>query len=68
MNYFLMCCDMPPVVVYEEDKELYYMALSVFDKTEKLDGFEMFLKEEMVKTWERPSSGRKTKGKRMICL
>ena len=68
MNYFLMCCDIPPVVVFEEDKELYYMSLSVFDKTEKLDGFVMFLKEEMVKTWERPSPGKKTKGKRMICL
>lgn len=51
MNYFLMIHDMPPAVIYEEDKETYYLSLAVFDKTEKLDGFIEFLKEETVKTW-----------------
>ena len=43
MNYYLMLHDLPPAVIYEEDKETYYLALAVFDKTEKLDGFVEYL-------------------------
>lgn len=53
MNYYLIAHDYPPVVVYEEDKAAYYMALSLFDKTDKLDGMELFLKSETIKTWEK---------------
>lgn len=51
MNYYLMLHDLPPAVIYEEDKETYYLALAVFDKAEKPDGFVEYLKEETVKTW-----------------
>ena len=51
LNYYLMTHDYPPTIIYGEDKEAYYMALAIFDKTEKIDGFISFLKEETVKTW-----------------
>lgn len=51
LNYYLMTHDYPPTIIYGEDKEAYYMALAIFDKTEKIDGFLSFLKEQTVKTW-----------------
>ncbi|MCC8106822.1 MAG: Fic family protein [Clostridiales bacterium] len=53
LNYYLLTHDYPPLVLFEEDKKTYYMALTVFDKTGKIDGFLAFLREQMVKTWER---------------
>lgn len=51
MNYYLMINNYPPLIIYNEDKQSYYMALAVFDKTSKLDGFIQFIKEETIKTW-----------------
>lgn len=56
LNYYLMTHDYPPVIIYDEDKPTYYMALAVFDKTGKIDGFITFLKEETEKTWTKKSS------------
>lgn len=53
LNYYLMTHGYPPVVLHSEDKKTYYMALTVYDKTGEIDGFKEFLKEEMVKTWEK---------------
>jgi Fic family protein len=53
LNYYLMLNDYPPVVIFNEDKETYYLALEVWDKTDKLDGFKQFIMEETVKTWRR---------------
>ena len=53
LNYYLMTHDYPPAVIYEEDKEQYYMSLAIFDKSEKIDGFIEFLKYETCKTWTR---------------
>lgn len=53
MNYFLMTHNHPPMIIYNEDKQTYYMALSVFDKTEEISGFVRFLKEQTEKTWNR---------------
>ena len=68
MNYFLMTHGLPPVIVFDEDKELYYECLFVFDKTEKLDAFVSFLQDEMIKTWTRENSAREKKGQKFICL
>ncbi len=54
MNYILMTHGLPPTIIYDEDKETYYMGLTVFDKTDKLDGFVNFIKEQTVKTWSVP--------------
>lgn len=67
-NYFLMIHDLPPMVIFDEDKKLYYEALGIFDETEKLDGFVSLLKDQTVKTWtahRHLPSGRK---KTFICL
>lgn len=53
MNYYLMTHDYPPLILHEEDKRTYYLSLTVYDKTGKIDGFIQFLKEQMVKTWEK---------------
>lgn len=53
LNYYLMTHDYPPLILYSEDKRTYYMALAVYDKTRKIPGFIEFLKEQMVKTWEK---------------
>lgn len=53
LNYYLMTHGYPPLVFHIEDKKTYYMALTVFDKTGEISGFVEYLKEQMVKTWER---------------
>lgn len=52
MNYLLMLSNHPPVNIFKEDKETYYMALEVFDRTGEISGFVRFLQEQCVKTWE----------------
>lgn len=59
LNYYLMTHDYPPTIIYNEDKEYYYMALTVFDKTEKLDGFIDFLQKQTEKTWDKTISKKK---------
>ncbi len=51
LNYYLMTHDHPPLIIYDEDKPTYYMALAVFDKTGSIDGFVQFLKEQTAKAW-----------------
>ncbi|WP_022768200.1 Fic family protein [Butyrivibrio sp. NC2007] len=56
LNYILMVAGLPPVVIFDEDKETYFMALEVFDHSDEIDGFVAFIKEQMVKTWVRKGS------------
>lgn len=51
LNYYLMIHDYPPTIIYNEDKDVYYMALEVFDRTGQINGFENFLQEQTEKTW-----------------
>ena len=53
LNYILMVNNLPPAVLFDEDKETYFMALEVFDRSDQIDGFVAFLKEQTVKTWVR---------------
>lgn len=59
LNYYLMTHDYPPTIIYNEDKELYYMGLTVFDKTGQIDGFVKFLQEQSEKTWSEIFSKKK---------
>ena len=52
MNYYLVSHGHPPIIIYNEDKETYYMALEVYNRTEKFDGFVKFLREQTIKTWK----------------
>lgn len=58
MNYYLITHNYPPIIIFSEDKDTYYMALAVFDKTDKIDGFIKFIKEQAVKTWGRKEKKR----------
>jgi Fic family protein len=53
MNYFLMTHDEPPIIVYDEDKRLYYAALEKYDTDESIDELYLFLKDQTCKTWEK---------------
>ena len=59
MNYYLIQHNYPPVVIFNEDKEIYYLALEVYCKTGKLSGVIKFLQEQMVKTWDRKIESRR---------
>jgi len=52
MNYFLMTHSHPPIIVRNENKDLYYKALGVYDKTGSLKEFVQYMMEETVNTWE----------------
>ncbi len=62
LNYILMINNVPPVIIFDEDKETYFMALEVFDHTDRIDGFVAFLKEQTIKTWTRTTP----KGKEFV--
>lgn len=51
MNYYLMCHDHPPVIIYEEDKAAYYAALQAYDESEEMEPMYAFLREQTEKTW-----------------
>ena len=53
MNYYLMTHDHPPIVIYDEDKKIYYECLQKYDETEEIDTLYEFLIYETEKTWEK---------------
>ena len=53
LNYFLMLHNYPPLIIFDEDKNVYYMALEVFDRTGEISGMEKFLQEQTIKTWSK---------------
>lgn len=52
-NYILMINNMPPLIVYDEDKKYYYAALEKYDKEDNIKSMIEFFKYEMEKTWEK---------------
>lgn len=53
MNYYLMTHNHPPLIVYDEDKRMYYEGLKKYDEAEELNPLYEFLKDEAEKTWEK---------------
>ena len=51
-NYYLMIHNHPPLIVYDEDKRLYYKCLQKYDETGELSPLYEFFKYETEKTWE----------------
>lgn len=51
MNYYLMTHDHPPLIIYNEDKRIYYDCLQKYDEAEELNPLYEFLKYETEKTW-----------------
>ena len=52
-NYILMINNVPPLIVYDEDKKYYYAALEKYDKEDDIKSMIEFFKYEMEKTWEK---------------
>lgn len=52
-NYILMINNLPPLIVYDEDKKYYYAALEKFDEEDDLSPMIEFFKYEMEKAWEK---------------
>ena len=52
-NYILMINNMPPLIVYDEDKKYYYAALEKYDKEDDIKSMIVFFKYEMEKTWQK---------------
>ena len=68
MNYYLMTHNHPPLIVYDEDKRLYYDCLQKYDEAEELKPLFKFLKYETCKTWEKAlqlSEGQKSERKNL---
>lgn len=59
MNYYMMIHDYPPVVVFNETKDVYYKALEHYDQTGDINLFVSYVKESMETTWQRRSVDRK---------
>ena len=64
-NYTLMINDLPPIIIYEENKKFYYEALEKFDVDEELEPMVEFFKYEMEKTWEKTLDKYKSKKERI---
>ena len=52
-NYILMINNVPPLIVYDEDKKYYYAALEKYDKEDDIKSMIEFFKYEMEKTWKK---------------
>ena len=53
INYLLLVNGLPPLIIFNEDKSLYYECLQKFDEEDNLYATVEFLKYEMEKTWEK---------------
>lgn len=51
LNYFFMINGHPPVIIYDEDKKIYYAALEAYDRSEELEPMVSFLQQQTEKTW-----------------
>lgn len=53
MNYYLMTHNHPPLIIYDEDKRIYYECLQKYDEAEDLHPLYEFLRYETEKTWQK---------------
>ena len=53
LNYYLLINDHPPLVIYDEDKRLYYECLQKYDESEEITPLYEYLKYETEKTWQK---------------
>lgn len=51
LNYYLLCKNHPPLIIYTEDKMAYYGALEAYDSDDTIKPMIDFLKVETIKTW-----------------
>ncbi|MCL2217284.1 MAG: hypothetical protein FWB91_09745 [Defluviitaleaceae bacterium] len=56
LNHFLLIHGHSPLIIYEEDRMIYYAALEAFDTDENLDPMIEFFQSQLEKTWEKTLS------------
>lgn len=53
VNYYLMLRGYPPLVIHDEDKNMYFKVLKNYSGLSTLKGVYLFLMEQTIKTWEK---------------
>ena len=53
MNYFLLQNGHPPIIIHEENRKSYFLALESWDTEQNLSPLKDFLKEQTIKTWKK---------------
>lgn len=53
LNYYFMVNHIRPLIVYDEDKKLYYECLQAYDEKEDIDPLKKFLEYSQNKTWSK---------------
>ena len=53
INYYLLIHNHPPIIMYAEDKNIYYECLQKYDEVEDINPLYEFLKFETEKSWKR---------------
>lgn len=56
INYYLMVHNHPPIIIYDEDKRMYYECLQKYDEAEELKPLYEFFRYQTEKTWEKAMS------------
>ncbi|MBZ9621404.1 Fic family protein [Clostridium sp. FP2] len=51
LNYLLIANNLPPIVIFYNDKKEYYLALEQFNETQQIDKMIRFLEDQAYKTW-----------------
>lgn len=61
MNYYFMIHNIAPVIIFNDDKKLYYETLEAFDKEDSdLDPLKKFVLYEQEKTWNKKKETKKS--------
>ena len=53
LNYLNMINNIPPVIIYDEDKKYYYECLEKYDTDDDISSLEEFFEYEMERTWQK---------------
>lgn len=53
LNYLNMINNIPPVIIYDEDKKYYYECLEKYDTDDDISSLEEFFEYELERTWQR---------------
>jgi len=51
MNFLLMSHNHPPLIVYDEDRDIYYSALEHYNKEEDIEPLFVFFQQQLEKMW-----------------
>ena len=58
LNYYLMINNIKPLIVYEEDKKIYYECLRAYDEKEDIEPLKAFIEYSQEKTWKKKKKSR----------